>query len=67
MEEEEEGADVELMGRDRRRKRMGRMRRGWLRWEDMAVRGRGREGVSEWVSVCIFGVCNPLQVQSVPF
>lgn len=51
MEDEKEGVDVELMGRERRRKRTGRMRRGWLRWKDMAV--RGGEGESEWVLVCI--------------
>lgn len=36
--EEDEGLEVEGMGRERRRKRMGRMRKGGLRWEDMAVR-----------------------------
>lgn len=42
----EEGVEVEGMDRERRRKRMGGMRRGGLRWEDIAV--------SEWVLVCIF-------------
>lgn len=36
--EGEEVVEVEGMEKVRRRKRMGRIRRGGLRWEDMAVR-----------------------------
>lgn len=37
--EEEERVEVEGMDKERRRKRMEKMTRGGLRWEDMAVRG----------------------------